>query len=214
MWYYPEGVANILSQHRMITCSKWKINFSSDLFYKTGNVKDLTYDCVTSEGLKVQFVPSDQGLYVKDCSEYLGLNKSGCFFGTEITDNGTQGGELMSYAFSINKINNSTGIDTVEQSRARVSTRDRERANTVRRSSDNTMTYSAVTNGIKNSPITKQDVKMALEMLGRSKYALQGKTARHQPDAVNAEEQVVDLPPTIMEYYKNVELSIDILHVN
>ena len=182
----------------MITRSKWKIRFSSDLFYKTGNVKDLTYDCVTSEGLKVQFVPSDQGLHVKNCSEYFGLDKSGCVFGTEITDNGTQGGESMSYASGINKINISTGIDTVEQSKARFSVRDQERANAVRRfqhvsghPSDSTIIYSAVTNGIKNSPITKQDVKMALEMLGRSKYALQGKATRHQPNAVNAEEQVL-----------------------
>jgi hypothetical protein len=50
--------------------------------------------------------------------------------------------------------------------------------------SDETIIYSTVTNGIKNSPITKRDVKMAYDMLGRSKYSVQGKTVRRQPDAV------------------------------
>lgn len=41
--------------------------------------------------------------------------------------------------------------------------------------SDATLIYSSVTNNIKHSLITKQDVKMTLDMLGRSEYAEQGK---------------------------------------
>ena len=51
-------------------------------------------------------------------------------------------------------------------------------------------------------------------MFRKSEHGLTGKTTRTQPDAVNAEEQLVELPPTIMEYYKNVDLSVDVLHVN
>ena len=54
---------------------------------------------------------------------------------------------------------------------------------------------------------------MTLDMLGRSDAAVQGKTTRTQPDAV-VDKVVVDLPPTIIEYYGKVELSIDVLHVN
>ena len=80
--------------------------------------------------------------------------------------------------------------------------------------SDETIIYSAVTNNIKNSPITRQDVQMTLDQINVSKFAIQGKTTKSQPPVADADKCVVDLPPEIMEYYKNVELSIDVLHVN
>ena len=63
-----------------------------------------------------------------------------------------------------------------------------------------TIVYSAVTNRIKNSPITQQDVKVALDMLGKNNFGVQGKRVRHQPDAVDAE--ILEVPPTILDYYK------------
>ena len=54
---------------------------------------------------------------------------------------------------------------------------------------------------------------MALDMLGRSDAAVQGKTTRSQHDAVD-DAVVIDLPPTILEYYGKVELAIDVMHVN
>ena len=48
--------------------------------------------------------------------------------------------------------------------------------------SDATIVYSAVTNGIKNSPITQRDVKVALDILGKSTFGVQGKKIRHQPE--------------------------------
>ena len=79
--------------------------------------------------------------------------------------------------------------------------------------SDTTIIHSTVTNGIKNNPITKQDITMTLDMLGHSNAAIQGKTMRTQPNAVD-NKIIVDLPPTIIKYYGNVELSINVLHVN
>ena len=69
VWYYPKGVANILSQYRMAACSKWNINYSTDRFHKTGNPKDLSYHCTTQEGIKCLFVPNPQGLHVLDASD-------------------------------------------------------------------------------------------------------------------------------------------------
>jgi hypothetical protein len=64
-------------------------------------------------------------------------------------------------------------IDKIEKSKQKFSKRDQLRASRVRRfqhvaahPSDETMIYSAMTNSIKNSPITKRDVKMAYDMLG------------------------------------------------
>lgn len=64
--------------------------------------------------------------------------------------------------------------------------------------SDDTLVYSAVTNGIKNSPITRQDVQLTLDQIGVSKFAIQGKMTSTQPPAVDADEGMVDLPPEIM----------------
>ena len=44
--------------------------------------------------------------------------------------------------------------------------------------SDDTVIYSTGTNGIKNSPITKRDVLMTLDMFGKSEHGLTGKTIR------------------------------------
>ena len=53
---------------------------------------------------------------------------------------------------------------------------------------------------------------MVLEMLGRSKYGVEGKTFSQQPDAITTES--LPVPTTILDYYKNVELSVDVMHVN
>ena len=220
VWYYPNGVANILSQHRMVVNSGWDVEYSTKEYRRTQNEQDLKYDCITSEGVKLSFTPNKDGLHVLDCSKYFGVGKQGYVFGKDIIDNNTNSGLAMCH--------NSTGvparimkdaIDTVEKSKQNFSKRDQLRANRVRRfqhvaahPSDETIIYSAMTNGIKNSPITKRDVKMAYDMLGRSKYGVEGKNVRRQPDAVTTESMPV--PTTILDYYTDVSISVDVMHVN
>jgi hypothetical protein len=55
--YYPSGVTNILSQHRMVVNSEWDIEYSSKLYKKSLNVNDLKFNCTTSEGIQVSFHP-------------------------------------------------------------------------------------------------------------------------------------------------------------
>ena len=71
-----------------------------------------------------------------------------------------------------------------------------------------------VTNGIKNNPISKRDVQICQEMLGRSKYISQGKTTMKRSDAIDVSNQTVELPKTMLTYYGNVQLAADVLHVN
>ena len=71
VWYYPEGVANILSQHRVISLSKWRVKFDSDMYYRTGNRMELCYDCTTGEDVKLRFLPTEKGLHVLDCEKIL-----------------------------------------------------------------------------------------------------------------------------------------------
>ena len=72
VWFYPPGVANILSQYRMAVFSNWDIEYSTKRFKKLGDVRDLSYNCVTSEGVEVRFDPTEQGLHVMDCTNYVG----------------------------------------------------------------------------------------------------------------------------------------------
>ena len=44
VWFYPKGVANILSQHRMVVNSGWDVDYSTKLFRKSGDIKDLKYN--------------------------------------------------------------------------------------------------------------------------------------------------------------------------
>ena len=44
--------------------------------------------------------------------------------------------------------------------------------------------------------------------------AVQGKTTRTQPDAVVAQDNLVELSPSIKQYYGKVELAVDVMHVN
>lgn len=225
VWYYPEGVANILSQHRMVVNSGWDIEYSTKEYRKSRKVSTLKYDCVTSEGVHCTFSPNKDGLHVLDCSKYFGIGKSGYIFGKNITDNNVNGGKDMCRSIH-GTIENAEAfvsvddaIDTVTNSKNNFSKRDQSKASRVRRfqhvaahPSDETLIYSAMTNGIKNNPITKRDIAMALEMLGKSRYSVQGKTVRHQPDAIDTE--AISVPTKILDYYTSVTLSIDVMHVN
>ena len=143
--------------------------------------------------MNVEIKPTPEGLHVIRCNEYFGDGKNGCVFGQNIPDNNTNFGASMGMCNNnIGKLNNSNGIDTIKESKKRFLERDQKKAKLVRRHqhvgghhSDATLIYSSVTNGIKNSPITKQDIEMALDMLGRSDAAVQGKTTRSQPDVVD-----------------------------
>ena len=53
---------------------------------------------------------------------------------------------------------------------------------------------------------------MAIDVLGKSKCALQGKATQSHPQAVI--ERPVEVPTSMQECGENVELSMDVLHVN
>ena len=51
-------------------------------------------------------------------------------------------------------------------------------------------------------------------MLGRSKCVSQGKTTAKLTQAVNADNQRVELLPNIKTYYGNMQLAASVLHAN
>ena len=80
--------------------------------------------------------------------------------------------------------------------------------------SDDTLLCSVLTNGIKNNHISKRDVQTCQDMLGRSKYVSQGKTTMRASDPIDVISQTVELPPTTLTHYGNIQLAADVLHVN
>ena len=63
VWFYPHGVANVLSQFSMATHSRWSIGYSTKRFHKTGNFDDLSFFVTTNEGRKCKFSPTTDGLH-------------------------------------------------------------------------------------------------------------------------------------------------------
>ena len=134
MWYYSNGVANILSQHKLIVDSKWSIKHSSHRFETSRNIWDLSIDCITSKGVIIHFFPAAEGLYVMNCTQYFKEGRpvhifGNCtqyfkegqlvhIFGKNITDNGICDGNAICNTFS-ERLQNSNGIDTVANSKCR-----------------------------------------------------------------------------------------------
>jgi hypothetical protein len=160
-----------------------------------------------------------------DCSNHFGIGKSGYIFGKTIINNNVGNGRDMCRSIhgTIESaeafVSENDAIDSITKNKNNFSKRDQLNAVRVQRfqhvaahPSDETLIYSAMTNGIRNNPITKRDITMALNMLGKSRYSVQGKTVRHQPDAVDTES--IPVPTRILDYYNSVTLSVDIMHVN
>jgi hypothetical protein len=65
---------------------------------------------------------------------------------------------------------------------------------------------------IKDSPVTSQDVDVALKIWGPSVALLKGKTVRRKPPFVM--EDVIEVPKEIRQLHKRVTLTIDIFFFN
>ena len=67
-------------------------------------------------------------------------------------------------------------------------------------------------NMLKDSPVTAQDVDVALKIWGPSVALLKGKTVRRKPPLVL--EDIVEVPKELWQLHKRVTLTIDIFFVN
>ena len=65
---------------------------------------------------------------------------------------------------------------------------------------------------LKDSPVTAQDVDVALKIWGPSVALLKGKTVRRKPPLVL--EDIVEIPKELWKLHKRVTLTIDIFFVN
>jgi hypothetical protein len=68
-------------------------------------------------------------------------------------------------------------------------------------------------NVIGNNPFTRRDVRIAKKIFGPDVPAMKGKTVKRK-SKMPREDDITDIPHTIMKEYSEVHLSIDIMHVN
>jgi hypothetical protein len=68
-------------------------------------------------------------------------------------------------------------------------------------------------NVIGNNPFTRRDVRIAKKIFGPDVHAMKGKTVKKK-SKMPREDEVTDLPSTIIKEYCKVHLSIDVMHVN
>ena len=67
--------------------------------------------------------------------------------------------------------------------------------------SNSNLVYSVMTNRIRNNPISKREINICNDMLGRSKYVSQGKTTMASSDPICTNTQIVELPHTTLDHY-------------
>ena len=115
--------------------------------------------------------------------------------------------------------NGITLVSTVADNRSSYTNRDYSRAVLARTlqkiiGRPSTRTFMAIVeNGLlPNCPITKKDIIAAEDIFGRDVGTLKGKTVRHK--ATWVEGFTVDIPAALMERYRTVTLSGDIMFVN
>ena len=216
VWVYRNGIANILSFHKLQESNKFVIDYSSRP-NKQGTV-DRSFNVETPEGIRKKFTPDKKGLYVLDCSDHFGPSKDSHIFGKKVIN--TE--HVLIQRKHGDNFTSSTSYDiqTSEGIKENFAQRDVIKAENVRRfqhiaghASDETLIHMATKNTIKNVPFTPKDVRLARKILGKSVYALKGKRTSRQPTTVDT-PYIVPLPKTIQENYNEITLAADVFHVN
>ena len=176
VWYYPEGIANILSLSRVR--ERYRVTFDSAM--------DNCFHVHKDNGKILRFQEASRRLY---------------YFDTEDRDEE----ETMLITTVDNNKSKLSALDFSQAKRARALQRRIGRPMT-----RDYIRYVAM-NMIPNCPVTIQDTKNAEFVWGPDLGCVKGKTVRQTSPKVRIE--VTSIPVTIMQQYKNVTLSVDIMKV-
>ena len=79
--------------------------------------------------------------------------------------------------------------------------------------SDKQLAHALEHNVIGNTPYNRRDLRIANDIYGRSVNSLKGKSTK-RTSKLPREDETFDLPPHIIENYRDVHLGIDIFFVN
>lgn len=189
VWYHPEGIANILSLSRVK-------NKGYHITYDSNNNNGFTIK--RPNGETRTFTQSNNGLFYMDVSNQIGVTL------TNIMNDTTK---------------NVVMINTVAENKANYTKRDYDNAMLARSiqkkiGCPSTATFLKIVdnNQLPNIPITRQDILAAEHILGPDVGSLQGKTVRKASHPVDT--KYLTIPPTIMNQYKSVTLTGDVMFIN
>ena len=87
VWFYPCGINNISPQFRMVSYSKWHMNYNKEKHDQTSNVDNLYYYVTELEGFRCEFTPNLQGLHTNmhKVDEQTDENMFGTKFNKNVT---------------------------------------------------------------------------------------------------------------------------------
>ena len=110
-------------------------------------------------------------------------------------------------------------VETVEDNKAFYTKRQVEKAKQARQllhtlgfPTVNDMKVMIKMNSVSNCPVTIEDVELAEKIYGKDVASLKGKTVRRKPNPVV--NNMIELPPELMEAQGKVEICFDILYIN
>lgn len=186
VWYYPDGIANILSLYRAST--RFHIEYNS----RTTGIFRVWKDNETYR----DFRPSSKGLYFSDCEN---TNES------TLINEGEEPKTINTVAENMTKFNarqiRDAEIARKFQNSAGLSTR--------------ALLRMIDSNVLINSPITRKSVRDGIIMWGVSEAHLKGKTTRSRPDPVIVDVMsITSIPPYILEQHGSITIGMDVMKVN
>ena len=177
IWYYPEGIANILSLSRVK--ERYRVTYDS----ATGNC----FQVHKTNGEILNFVEASRRLYYFDTAN---RNVEQLLLLNSVEDN------IKEFsAYDVDKARKAASLQTI-----------------VGRPSSEDLRYYLNENMIPNCPSTTRDLGNAEYIWGKDLGSIKAKTVRRKP----RQRQVsmgTNIPLTIMQQYRDVTLSTDIMKV-
>jgi len=223
VWVHRKGIANVLSFKGVKDTAGYQIQYD--------NFVEDAFNVTKPNGEVRKFIPSKKGLYYCDCS-HMFEQQTGTQVQSDHNNNRTgnevpfdrvkPNGKTVRFDKDINKpIMHGTvlGIETITKNKSLFTKRDVKRAEKARRLqhiaahlSHKQLLSITQKNQLKNCPIVPRDIRLMDAILGPSVPGLKGKTVRRNKPAV--EPNIIPIPQHIRDYYQDVTLAIDIMHVN
>jgi hypothetical protein len=188
VYYYPEGIANILSFHTVTNMPGYIVEYNN-------GIED-AFRVTNKRGDTRKFIPSPKGLYYWDSSEAISQTHN-TFLETAIEE---------------------IAVSTIKGNRAKYSQRDNSRADQARALQNITnwsqrdMMRASKYGAMLNNPFSPRDITMMKVILGAHVAGLKGKTVRRRRSEVSTD--LVPVPRQVMNHYNQLIISMDIMHVN
>ena len=214
VWVNRDGIANILSFHMVQDTNKFEVDYTSRPNAK--GIRDRSFHLETTTGIKRKFIPDGRGLYYLDCAKYYGPGKPNHVFGSKITITEN----CLKRQMAHNQQTSKKSIHTITGNRSDFTKRDNRKADMVRRfqlvsahPSTKTLVVAANNRTIKNFPFVPRDINISDRILGPNVYGIKGKRTYRKKKTVEMPPPI-ELPKTIDEFYRDVTLGTDVMHVN